>query len=99
MYLLAPSGLHYLLGWGVSSGLALSAPNVYAFVPGFSSQMYQVLFFSSLSLALNYSSRPIFFINIAALRAYLGNISIDFVMIFCHAYLFSSSFNILLLFS
>ena len=85
MYLPAPSGLYYLLGWGVSSS---SAPNVCVSVPGFSSQMYQ---------ALNCPSRPVFFIKIAALRAYLGDVSIDFVVILRHAYPFSSSFHVLLL--
>ena len=97
MYLPAPSGLYYLLGWGASSGLASSAPNVCVFVPGFSSQMYQVLFSSSLSLALNCPSRPVFFIKIAALRAHLGDVSIDFVVILRYAYPFSSSFHVLLL--
>ena len=59
--------------------------------------MYQVLFSSSLSLALNCPSKPVFFIKIAALRAYLGDLSIDFVVMLRHAYLFSSFFHMLLL--
>ena len=94
MYLPAPSDPYYLLGRGASSGLASSAPNVCVFVPGFSSQLYQVLFSSSLSLALNCPSRPVCFIKIAAL---LGDVSIDFVVILRHAYPFSSFFHILLL--
>ena len=38
MYLPAPSGPYYLLGWGASSGLASSALNVCVFVPGFLSR-------------------------------------------------------------
>ena len=96
MYFPAPCGLYYLLGRGACSGLASSAPNVcdictYFFVTNVSGSIFSFSF-SGLKL-----SQPVFFIEIAALRAYLDDVSLDFVVMLRHAYPFSSSFHVLLL--
>ena len=85
MYFPAPSGLYYLLGRGACSGLASSAPNVcdictYFFVTNVSGSIFSFSF-SGLKL-----SQPVFFIKIAALRAYLDDVSLDFVVMLRHVY-------------